>query len=111
MIPGVRSLEGLKDVSLDWKPWCDDRQEITTIEAYTISRNMFIKGIMGGPSSGFALTALLKFLKNEKVASRLDAHRRGPSNEVIAVFVCPDLQHVYQEKYLTHMKLSDWKSL
>lgn len=110
MIPGVRSIEGLKDISFDWRPWFDDIRDVTTVEAYTMSRNMFINGIMGGPSSGFALAALLKFLEHEKAGNKLDLHRRGPNNEVIAVFICPDLQHVYQEKYLTHMRLSDWKS-
>ncbi len=62
---------------------------------------------MGGPSSGFALAGLLRFLQERQATSGLDA-LRNEDGEVIATFICPDTPLPYLDKYSTHLDPSDF---
>ena len=58
-IPGVRSLERLKEVSFDWEKEIRLRVAAETNESYRKSLELCRAGLLGGPSSGFAFAGLL----------------------------------------------------
>lgn len=105
-VPGVRSYKKLREVSLRWKPAVDFEVEVNAKESFKKSLELCRAGIMGGPSSGFALAGLLKFLHNA-AASGFQKFR-NKDGEVVAVFTCPDTPLPYLEKYSTHLDPSDF---
>jgi cysteine synthase len=96
-IPGVRSLENLKEVAFDWRRELPDRVEAAAKESYKKSLDLCRAGLMAGPSSGFALAGLLRFLEQQR---DLDPFRNA-DGEVIAAFVCSDTPFPYLDKYST----------
>jgi cysteine synthase len=100
-VPGVRSVSRLKEIKFDWRASLDHHFEVTTKESFRYSLELCRVGLMGGPSSGFALAGLMEFLEAQ-AASALDA-LRNKDGEVVAVFVCPDSALLYLEKYSTHL--------
>jgi cysteine synthase len=103
-IPGVRSCETLKEVSFDWKNEVPRRVPAATKESYKKSLDLCRLGLLAGPSSGFALAGLLRFLEQEK---DLDPFRND-DGEVLATFVCCDTPFPYLDKYSTILDPADF---
>ncbi len=106
-VPGVRSEVGLGEIAFPWRDAADSIVEVETKESFKRSLELCRVGLMGGPSSGFALAGLLKFLKAREAASGLDA-LRNEDGEVIAAFMCTDTPLPYLDKYSTHLDPSDF---
>ena len=100
-VPGVRTRKGLEDISFDWKKEIDFCVEIKTKESYKKSLELCQAGLLAGPSSGFALAGLLKFLGEQDKASLQDM--RNSHGEVTAVFICADTPMPYLDKYSTFL--------
>ena len=106
-VPGVRSEVGLSEIAFPWREAADSIVEVETKESFKKSLELCRVGLMGGPSSGFALAGLLKFLQAQEAASGLDA-LRNEDHEVIATFICADTPLPYLDKYSTHLDPSDF---
>jgi len=106
-VPGVRTLKRLDEVSLDWRSAIDYRIEVTAKDSYKRSLQLCRRGLMAGPSSGFALAGLLKFLEEKRAAGELDK-LRNKEGEILAVFVCADTALPYLEKYSTILDPADF---
>lgn len=97
-VPGVRTDDQLREVTLQWRGAADYIARIDSRESFAKSLELVRHGIMGGPSSGFALAGLLDFLKTAKEEGRLDELRNG-NGEVTAVFICGDTPLPYINDY------------
>ncbi len=96
-IPGVRSMEGLKEVEFDWASELLNRVGAGTSESYKQSLDLCRAGLMAGPSSGFAFAGLLRFLREQPNLDRF----RNADNEVVCAFPCGDTPFPYLDKYST----------
>lgn len=99
-VPGVRSRKRLSEIKFDWETGVN-AVEVETKESYEKSLRLFRSGIVAGPSSGFALAGLLKFLENKKRDASAFEKLRNKDGEIVAVFICGDISHIYLEKYFT----------
>lgn len=108
-VPGVRTEKRLKEVELKWQDHIDgDPVDIGARESFRKSLQMYrLAGIVGGPSSGFALAGLLKFLTEAKNKNELDRYR-SKQGTITAVFCCPDTLFAYLDKYTTHLDSTDF---
>ncbi len=103
-VPGVRSAARLKDVAFDWRSETSYQVGAGTCESYKKSLDLCRAGLMAGPSSGFALAGLLRFLGNQ---TDLDEFRNS-DDEVVAAFVCCDTPFPYLDKYSTVLGPADF---
>jgi cysteine synthase A len=103
-VPGVRSIEGLKEIAFDWESEITYRVGAATKESYKKSLDLCREGILAGPSAGFALAGLLRFLGEHDDLDRL----RNSDGEVVAAFVCGDTPFAYLDKYSTILDPSDY---
>jgi cysteine synthase len=101
-VPGVRSVSRLKEIRFNWRGAIDYLVEVGARESFAKSLQLCRAGVMAGPSSGFALAGLLKFIEAQRISGTLDQFRNS-QGEVIAVFVCPDSALLYLEKYSEHL--------
>jgi cysteine synthase len=106
-VPGVRSEASLREIGFPWREAADAIVEARTRESFKKSLELCRVGLMAGPSSGFALAGLLRYLEGEAAAGRMDALRNG-DGEVLAVFVCADTPLPYLDKYSTHLDPGDF---
>jgi cysteine synthase A len=106
-VPGVRSEARMRDVTHPWRESADAIVEVGTRESFKKSLELCRSGIMAGPSSGFALAGLLRYLEARRDAGDLDGLRNEDA-EVVATFVCPDTPLPYLDKYSTHLDPSDF---
>jgi cysteine synthase len=102
-VPGVRSAAKLKEIGLDWSSAADWVVEVRTKESFKHSLELCRSGIVAGPSSGFTIAGLYRFLESSKAASAL-GKLRNEDGEIIAVFVCGDTPLPYLDKYSTHLE-------
>jgi len=103
-VPGVRSMEALQEISFDWETELPHRVGITTKESYQASLRLCRAGVLGGPSSGFALAGLFRFLEDHRDLDRF----RNDDGEVVAAFVCCDTPFPYLDKYSTILDPADF---
>lgn len=96
-VPGVRSIERLQEVSFDWRSEIPNRTGAATKESYKKSLELCRVGLLAGPSSGFALAGLLRFLSEQHDLERF----RNADGEVVATFICCDTPFPYLDKYST----------
>jgi cysteine synthase len=75
-VPGVRTRDLLRLIGFDWERHVDDIQKVTTAASYRKSMDLSRRGIVVGPSAGFALAGLLQYLKQKKNAGALDDLRK-----------------------------------
>lgn len=106
-VPGVRSEATLREVSHPWRESADAIIEVGTRESFKKSLHLCRSGILGGPSSGFALAGLLRFLESRRADGTLD-DLRNDAGEVVATFVCADTPLPYLDKYSTHLDPADF---
>jgi cysteine synthase A len=105
-IPGVRTLDRLKEIKINWQESINYHLQVTAYNAFLSSRKLVKKGIFGGPSSGLALSGTLQFIQNQVKRNTLNSFRNG-DGEVVAVFVCTDTHVPYLDKYSTHLHPED----
>jgi cysteine synthase A len=106
-VPGVRTAAKLKEVGFDWRGAADCIVEAGTKESFRYSLRMCRAGFMAGPSSGFALAGLLRYLERAKNEAGFDG-LRNKDGEVYAVFICGDTPLPYLDKYSTHLDATDF---
>jgi cysteine synthase len=104
-VPGVRSLDSLEEISFPWKSEIVHCVGISTKESFRKSLALCRAGLLGGPSSGFALAGLLRFIEQHP---NLD-HLRNRDGEVVASIVCPDCPFPYLDKYSTILDPIDFE--
>jgi cysteine synthase len=104
-VPGVRTLEALKEISFPWKSEVSHRVGISTKESYRKSLALCRAGLIAGPSSGFALAGLLRFIEQHPNLDQL----RNRHGEVFACFLCPDSPFPYLDKYSTILDPADFE--
>jgi cysteine synthase/rhodanese-related sulfurtransferase len=97
-VPGVRTRNLLREIAFDWNGAADATVEAGTKEAFEESLRLCRRGVLVGPSSGFALAGLLAFLRGKKEGAELDA-LRNTQGEIVAVFICPDSPFPYIDEY------------
>jgi cysteine synthase len=105
-VPGVRSEARLREIAFEWRKAADAIIEVATKESFKHSLDLLRAGFMAGPSSGFALAGLLKFLE-ESQGAKLDA-LRNDDGQVLATFICCDTPLPYLDKYSTHLDAADF---
>ncbi len=101
-VPGVRTLNLLRQIAFDWKSAVDYIEEVGTKQSFIESLKLCRAGLMVGPSSGFALAGLLNFLSKIKKSGDLD-NLRNKEGEVIAVLICPDSPLPYLNDYFEYL--------
>jgi len=106
-VPGVRSEKRLWEIAFPWRETADAIVEVETKESFKKSLELCRCGLMAGPSSGFALAGLLKFLQARVADSSLDT-LRNENGEVLATFICADTPLPYLDKYSTHLDPTDF---
>lgn len=95
LIPGVRTVNGLKEVAFQWSDvLTEPLMEVSEKAAYHASLQLIRSGLLVGPSAGFAYRGLLKHLERLEKAGELEA-LRGTH----AVFICPDTPFPYASEY------------
>ena len=106
-VPGVRTEAAMREIRHPWRESVDAVVEVATRESFKKSLELCRQGIMAGPSSGFALAGLIRFLEARRAAGELDA-LRNENAEVLATFVCADTPLPYLDKYSTHLDPADF---
>jgi cysteine synthase len=106
-VPGVRTEARLKEIEFNWRSAANCIVEAGTKESFKYSLELCRAGIMAGPSSGFALAGLLRYLR-QKADDRVLDKLRNKDGEVCAVFICGDTPLPYLDKYSTHLDSSDF---
>jgi cysteine synthase len=96
-VPGVRSIEALKEISFPWRSTILHRVGISTKESFRKSLALCRAGLVAGPSSGFAFAGLIRFIADHPNLDQL----RNRHRQVVACFVCPDSPFPYLDKYST----------
>ena len=74
-VPGVRTRGLLRLIGFDWGRHVDDIQKVTTVDSYRTSMALSRRGIVVGPSAGFAMAGLLQYLEGRKQGGALDELR------------------------------------
>jgi len=100
--PGVRTKALLRLIGFNWQKHVDDIQKVETAESYKNSMELSRRGILVGPSSGFALAGLLKYLEQRKNQGSLD-ELRDKNGEIVCVFICPDSPMLYLDEYFKYL--------
>jgi cysteine synthase len=106
-VPGVRSEAAMSEITHPWRESVDAVVEVGTRESFKRSLDLCRRGLLAGPSSGFALAGLVRFLEARRAAGELDA-LRNERGEVLATVVCADTPLPYLDKYSTHLDPSDF---
>jgi cysteine synthase len=106
-VPGVRSEARLREIGFDWRGSADCVIEVDTKASFKRSLHLCRTGLMAGPSSGFALAGLLRFLEIQSQNSGFDRFRNS-HGEVCATFICADTPLPYLDKYSTHLDPADF---
>jgi cysteine synthase/rhodanese-related sulfurtransferase len=101
-VPGVRTESLLSQIAFDWRSVVDSLQLVGTKDAYLASLSLCREGIVVGPSSGFALSALLQYLAEQKGAGTLE-QLRNSNGEVVAAFICCDSPYPYLHEYFEYL--------
>jgi cysteine synthase len=106
-VPGLRSEARLAEIRFDWQDGIH-RVEVETKESYRASLRLIRAGLLAGPSSGFALVGLLRFLEScRQDPERWESLRNG-SGDIVATFICGDTPHLYIDKYSTILDAADF---
>jgi cysteine synthase A len=95
LVPGVRTANGLEEVSFAWKDILTEPvEEIGEKESYAASLRLIRSGLLVGPSAGFALAGTLHHLERMKCSGEIET-LRGKH----VVFACPDTPFPYAADY------------
>ena len=106
-VPGVRSESRLSEIRFDWQEGIH-HVEVETQESYRASLKLIRHGLLAGPSSGFAMVGLLRFLETCRQDPARWASLRNDAGEIVATFLCGDTPHLYVDKYTTLLDTADF---
>jgi cysteine synthase/rhodanese-related sulfurtransferase len=109
-VPGVRTKNLLNMSAFEWEKHTDHVEEIGTTQSFEKSLEMIRSGLFVGPSSGFALAGLIKFIEKRKNEGTLDRLRNNNS-EIICVFVCCDSPLPYADEYFQYLDESHFPKI
>ncbi len=101
-VPGPRTASLLKMTAFEWKEYVNHLIEIGTIASFENSLKLIRSGIVVGPSSGFALAGLIKFLE-EKSKNKTLKELRNKNGEIVCVFICCDGPLPYLKEYFEYL--------
>lgn len=106
-IPGVRTEARMAEIRFAWREGIHP-VDVETKESYRTSLRLIRAGLLAGPSSGFALAGLLRFLEAcRKEPARWESLRNA-SGDIVAAFICGDTPHLYVDKYSTILDAEDF---
>lgn len=95
LVPGVRTVNGLEEVSFPWsKILTEPLEAVNEKEAYRHSLSLIRHGLLVGPSAGFAFAGVLRHLERLKQTGEIE-ELRGRH----VVFICPDTPFPYATDY------------
>ncbi|OTB02575.1 hypothetical protein M426DRAFT_74518 [Hypoxylon sp. CI-4A] len=97
-VPGPRSFALLAPVEFPWKAAVDHIEEVGSHDSFSLSLDLCREGIVCGPSSGFNLKGLYKFIDRQIAAGKLQ-DIAGEDGEIHCVFLCCDLPYQYINEY------------
>ncbi|RDA82431.1 hypothetical protein CP532_2402 [Ophiocordyceps camponoti-leonardi (nom. inval.)] len=103
-VPGPRSYALLAPVEFPWREAVDQIEEMGSHDSFALSLDLIRHGIVCGPSSGFNLAGLFRFIEKRKASNTLQA-LAGPDGDIHCVFLCCDLPYPYVNEYFD--KLGD----
>ena len=106
-VPGVRSEARLAEIRFDWQNGIH-HVEVETKESYRASLKLIRSGLLAGPSSGFALAGLIRFLEGSRQDPAQWDSLRNEAGEIVATFLCGDTPHLYVDKYTTILDTADF---
>ncbi|OCL14469.1 tryptophan synthase beta subunit-like PLP-dependent enzyme [Glonium stellatum] len=101
-VPGPRSKALLAPVLFPWQDAVDTVEEVGSIDSYSLSMELSREGLICGPSSGFNLKGLLKFLTKCKDSGTLK-DLVNEDGEIKCVFLCCDLPYQYINDYFAKL--------
>ena len=101
-VPGPRSYALLAPVEFPWKEAVDEVEEVGSYDSYSLSLELCRNGLVCGPSSGFNLQGLYRFVDRRNKEQRLD-DLRGADGEIHCVFMCCDLPYQYVDDYFSKL--------
>ena len=95
-IPGVRDLDGMKEILLPWREGLTDTVEVTTRMAY-LSALWFQweMGLTPGASGGLSYAGALQYLYKRRAEGTLDALRRKHDGKIVVVVLFHDNARPY----------------
>ncbi|RDA91399.1 hypothetical protein CP533_6894 [Ophiocordyceps camponoti-saundersi (nom. inval.)] len=103
-VPGPRSYALLAPVEFPWRKAVDEIVEMGSHDSFALSLDLIRHGIVCGPSSGFNLAGLFRFIEKRKALDTLQT-LAGPDGDIHCVFLCCDLPYPYVNEYFD--KLGD----
>ncbi|KAM0724174.1 hypothetical protein Q7P37_000056 [Cladosporium fusiforme] len=107
-VPGPRSHALLAPVEFPWKACVDQIVECGSKEAYNMSLSLTRNGLVCGPSSGFNLVGLLRYLEKHQQAGTLSSLRNPSTGQIDCVFLCCDLPYQYISEYFDKVPSSEF---
>lgn len=109
-VPGPRTENLLRQIAFDWRGVIDSLESVGTIDSYKYSLKLIRNGIVAGPSSGFNLKGLLKYLQRMFDENKLD-ELRNTDGEIIAVFITCDTPLPYIDEYFKYLESSEFPEI
>lgn len=106
-VPGPRSYALLAPVEFPWRDCVDAIVDCGSQDAFTTSLHLTQEGIVCGPSSGFNLVGLIRYLQSRKDEGSLD-QLRGENDQIDCVFLCCDLPYQYISEYFEKVPASEF---
>ncbi len=106
-VPGVRTEARMEEIRFDWRAGIHP-VEVETKESYRLSLQLMRSGLLAGPSSGFALAGLLRFLESCREDPARWEGLRNEAGDIVAAFICGDTPHLYIDKYSTILDAADF---
>ncbi|KAG9193674.1 cysteine synthase [Alternaria panax] len=97
-VPGPRSLALLSPVEFPWRDSIDAVEEVGSKDAYDLSLQLCRAGLICGPSSGFNLQGLFKYLEKRKSSGSL-SELAGANGLIDCAFVACDGPYQYIDEY------------
>lgn len=76
----------------------DHIEEVGSHDSFSLSLDLCREGLVCGPSSGFNLKGLYKFIERRKAEGSL-SELAGEDGEIHCVFLCCDLPYQYINEY------------
>jgi cysteine synthase len=98
--PGVRTVARLAEVGLPLRTAIDALVEVGSKISYlaAVWLGLLLRTEVPGPSSGFAYVGALQFLRDMKIAGRLDEFRNA-HGKIVCVIIFPDSAERYYDQY------------
>ncbi|KAJ4359612.1 uncharacterized protein N0V89_000167 [Didymosphaeria variabile] len=106
-VPGPRSHALLAPVKFPYKACVDEIVECGSEDAFKTSLYLTRNGLICGPSSGFNLVGLIRYLEKRKVEGTLE-QLRGDTGRIECVFLCCDLPYQYLDEYFEKVPKADF---